>query len=147
MTPEDAWDGLILRYALEIGDTSGWLAGLDESGWEIFQSITSIQLAIASSVGSDYFFGYKVLVSIAILVLANETHKLISALFMVGPSWANFGVALTLTNPVWTAASGSVMMIHVLAIPAALAGVRILMTPKWTAILSIPLLALAFEID
>jgi len=144
---EDTWDGLILRYGLAVGDISGWLAGVDESGWEVIRPVTDIQLLIALVTGTDYFFGYKVIVSLGILFLARETHILLRSLFRLSPLWANAGVALALSNPVWTATSGSVMIIHVLAIPAALAGVRILMGSKWTVALSIPFIFFAFELD
>jgi hypothetical protein len=144
---EDTWDGLILRYGLATGDISGWLAGVDESGWEIIRPVTDIQLLMALVTGTDYFFGYKVVVSIGILFLAREAYILLSSLFRLTPFWANAGVALTLSNPVWTATSGSVMIIHVLAIPAALAGVRLLMGSKWTVIFSVPFLLFAFELD
>jgi hypothetical protein len=144
---EDTWDGLITRYAIELGDFSGYFIGLDESGWEAGRLIINLELWLATLTSTDYFVGYKIIISVGLLLLTRETYLLLRSTFKTGKFWATIGVALTLTNPVWTAASGSAMIVHLWAIPAALIGVRLLMKSDWKFLFSIPFLLIAFELD
>ena len=54
---EDTWDGLIARYAIELGDFSGYFIGLDESGWEAGRLIKTLELWLATLTSTDYFVG------------------------------------------------------------------------------------------
>ncbi len=144
---EDTWDGLITRYAFELDDFSGYFIGLDESAWEVLHLILNLESWIATLTTTDYFVGYKVVISVGLLLLARETYLLLRSAFNVSNFWATIGVALTLTNPVWTATSGSVMIIHLLAIPATLIGVRLLMKGDLKFLFSLPFLLIAFELD
>jgi hypothetical protein len=109
---EDTWDGLITRYAIELGDFSGYFIGLDESGWEAGRLIITLELWLATLTSTDYFVGCKLIISVGHLLLARETYLLLRSTFNARKFWATIGEALTLTNPVWIAASGSAMIVH-----------------------------------
>ena len=127
---EDMWDGVVFAYGLDIGDLRGWERNLDESGWEIAAPLVLLSVAVGELLGGTYFLGYKVIVSVALAAITHEVYKLLKDRFNLSQPWPAIGAALVISSSVWTAASASAMIWHVVAIPLALVGVRLLYSKR-----------------
>ena len=124
LVASDMWDGVIFAYGYELGDLRGWEKNLDESGWESAAPAIFLSVTIGQILGSTYYLGYKVIASVALVLLSFETYKFMRGPIMLPTPWAALGTALVISSTVWTAAAGSAMIWHVLAPPLVLTAVR-----------------------
>jgi hypothetical protein len=146
---EDMWDGVVFAYGLEVGDLRGWERNLDESGWEIAAPLVLLASALGEVLGGNYFLGYKVIVSLALAAITHEVYKLLKDTLSLPKPWPAIGATLVISSSVWTAVSASAMIWHVVAIPLALFGVRLLYSKGRTffQILGTFPLLLAFSVN